>query len=67
MDPHRYRIGETVRFVRTAGNTAFGATPAGNFRVVGLLPDYQGNTLYRVESTSDSQQRVVVENEIFLT
>ena len=66
MDPHRYRVGQTVRFVKIAGNTAFGVTPAGNFRVVGLLPDDQGDNRYRVESIGNRQQRIVVESKIFL-
>ncbi len=64
MDPHRYRVGQTVRFIKVFGSSSRGGTPPGNFRVVGLLPDSQGNNQYRVESTSDSHQRVVVETEI---
>ena len=67
MDSHRYRVGQTVRFVRMVGNTAFGKTPAGTFRIVSLLPDYQGNNQYRVESTSNSRQRIVEESKIFPT
>ena len=66
MDPHRYRVGQTVRFIKTSRSSGVGPAPAGNFRVVRLLPDYQGNNQYRVESTSDGHQRVVIESEIAL-
>lgn len=66
MDTHRYRVGQTVRFVKVSRSSGLGGTPAGSFRVVGLLPDYHGNYQYRVQSTSDGHQRVVVESEIAL-
>ena len=64
MDPHRYCVGQTVRFVKIPRINSRGGTPSGNFEVVSLLPDYQGNNQYRIKSTSDSHQRVVVETEI---
>jgi len=66
MDPHRYRVGQTVRFTKIAPTSRRGGTPSGKFRVIGLLPDYQGINQYRIESTTDSHQRVVVETEIAL-
>jgi hypothetical protein len=66
MDAHRYRVGQTVRFIKASRNSGLGGTPGGNFRVVGLLPDYQGNNQYRLQSISDGHQRVVVESEIAL-
>ena len=64
MDAHRYRVGQTVRFIKTARSNAFGGTPPGNFRIVRLLPDYKGDNQYRVESINDSHQRVAIESEI---
>ena len=64
MDAHRYRVGQTVRFVRTASGRMIGGTPAGDFRVVRLLPASQGTNQYRVESVSDSHNRVALESEI---
>jgi hypothetical protein len=55
-----------VRFTKVSQTSSRGGTPSGNFRVVSLLPDYQGNNQYRIESASDSHQRVVVETEIAL-
>lgn len=66
MDPHRYRVGQTVRFINSSRSGGPGGPITDNFRVVGLLPEYQGNNQYRVESTSDRHQRVVVESEIAL-
>jgi hypothetical protein len=64
MDPHKYRVGQTVRFNKNNGGIALGVAPTGYFRVIGLLPDTQGRNQYRVESTSDGHQRVAVESEI---
>ena len=36
----------------------------GDFRIVALLPEYKGTYQYRVESTNDDHNRVVVESEI---
>ena len=66
MDPHRYQVGQTVRFVKVSRNSGIGGMPAGNFQVVGLLPNYLGNNQYRVQSDNDGHQRVVVESEIAL-
>ena len=66
MVPHRYRLGQTVRFVKVPQNSGLGEVPTGQFQVVGLLPDYQGHNQYRLQSTSDGHQRVVAENEIAL-
>lgn len=64
MELHRFRVGQTVRFVKVALNGAFGGTPPGNFQIVGLLPDTHGRNQYRVQSTSDRHQRVAAEDEI---
>jgi hypothetical protein len=64
MDQHRYRVGQTVKFVRSAHSNVFGGSPPGNFRIVRLLPEYKGDNQYRVESISDSHQRVAIESEI---
>lgn len=66
MDPHQYRVGQTVRFSKNTRGIDLGAAPTGNFRVVGLLPDTQGRNQYRVESVHDGHQRVAVESEIAL-
>ena len=65
MDAHRYRVGQTVHFVKSS-RIGIGAAPGGNFRVVGLLPEYHGNFQYRVKSTNDGHERIVTEGEIVL-
>ena len=64
MDPHMFRVGQTVQFSKRTRKIELGSTPVGNFRVIGLLPESQGRNQYRVESTSDSHQRVANESEI---
>jgi len=66
MDSHIYRVGQTVRFVKTTQSRGIAGSPSGDFKVIGLMPDYQGNNQYRLQSTSDGHQRVVVEAEIAL-
>lgn len=66
MDSHRYRVGQTVRFTKASRGSGLGGTPDGSFRVVSLLPEYHGNYQYRVKSTTDGHERVVVEGEITL-
>ena len=66
MDLYRYRVGQTVRFIMVSRNSGIGGLPAGDFQVVGLLPNYLGNNQYRVQSNSDGHQRVVIESEIAL-
>ena len=65
MDAHRYRVGQTVHFVKSS-RIGVGSAPDGNFRVVSLLPEYHGNYQYRVKSTSDGHERMVTEGEIAL-
>ena len=64
MDPHMFRVGQTVRFNKNTRGIASGVAPTGHFRVIGLLPETQGRNQYRVESTLDGHQRVAVETEI---
>jgi hypothetical protein len=66
IDTHRYRVGQTVRFVKAASGTGIGGTPDGSFEVVRLLPEYLGTYQYRVKSTGDGHERVVGEGEIAL-
>ena len=66
LGSHRYRVGQTVRFIKASRSSGVGGTPDGSFQVVCLLPEYQGNNQYRVKSTGDGHERVVVEGEIAL-
>lgn len=66
MESHRYSVGQTVRFVKVTKSGGIGGSPAGGFRVVGLLPSYEGSNQYRVQSISDGHERIVTEGEIAL-
>ena len=66
MESHRYSVGENVRFVKASQSGGIGGTPAGSFKVVGLLPNYEGSNQYRVQSVTDGHERVVTEGEIAL-
>lgn len=63
METHKYGVGETVRFIQAA-RAGIPKSPSGAFRIIGLLPGYQGRKQYRLESTSDGHQRVAVEFEL---
>lgn len=64
MQSHRYQIGQTVQFVKSARNGGLGRMPDGGFKVVKQLPNYEGNNQYRVKSTADGHERVVIESDI---
>ena len=60
MKPHRYRVGQTVHFDPLYRAT----TPEGMFKVDQLLPPTGASNQYRVTSTRDGHQRVVLESEL---
>ena len=64
MEAHIYRVGQTVRFVRDNDRLCVSDIPMGDFRIVGVLPAYNGMNLYRVASADNRQQFVVTEDEI---
>ncbi|MGB0577507.1 MAG: hypothetical protein ACPGPC_15355 [Alphaproteobacteria bacterium] len=64
MEPHKYHVGQNVRFNKNTVGIATAVAPSGNFRVTGLLPDTQGRNQYRVESVHDGHQRVAVESDL---
>ncbi len=64
MEPHKYHVGQNVRFNKNTGGIAMAVATSGNFRVTGLLPDTQGRNQYRVESVHDGHQRVAVESDL---
>jgi hypothetical protein len=66
MEPHRYRLGQKVRFAKSSRGSGLGGRPDGAFDIVWLLPEYYGTNQYRIKSTSDGHERVVGEGEITL-
>lgn len=63
MTTHRYRVGQTVSYVRVSKSLRPGM-PVGDFAVVALLPDLRGENQYRLRSAVDGHERVAVESEI---
>lgn len=58
--PHRYNIGQTVRFIPGAHERQWG----GDFKVVARLPEERGEFQYRIKSAKDAHERVVRESQI---
>ncbi len=66
---HRYRVGQMVRIVSfsiSARYKSSNAFPREAFEVVRLLPPEHGYCQYRIQSSHDQHERVVVESEISL-
>jgi len=63
MAAHKFKIGQSVRLRPTV--EAHRAA-AGEYRIVRLLPQTDGNMHYRVRSSADEQHEMVVkESELF--
>jgi hypothetical protein len=61
MPYHRYKLGQTVEAPSGGPNAVI---PHGPFVIVRLLPLAGGEPQYRVRSTADGNERVVLESEI---
>jgi hypothetical protein len=60
MKARKYRNGQTVTMTPSRGRS----TPKGQFEIVRLLPLEYGNYQYRIRSTIDGHERVVLESEL---
>jgi hypothetical protein len=58
--PHKYNVGQTVRFVPGAHERSW----AGLYRVEARLPEERGDRQYRIKSMKDAHQRVVLESQL---
>jgi hypothetical protein len=58
---HRFRLGQKVRLTR---DYPYRPTAAGDYQVVGQLPDSKGELRYRIKSTHKPQEIVVKESEL---
>ena len=58
--PHKFKVGQTVRFVPGAHERNWG----GLYRVEARLPEERGDCQYRIKSMKDAHQRVVRESQI---
>ena len=56
----RFRMGQTVRLVRSSLRTA----ADGEFKIVRSLPDDGGETQYRIKSVREPHDRVVKESDL---
>jgi len=63
MAAHKFKIGQSVRLRSTVEARQ---AAAGEYRIVRLLPQTDGNMHYRVRSSADEQHEMVVkESELF--
>jgi hypothetical protein len=60
---HKFKVGQTVDLVQST----FRSAASGSYHIVGLRPAEDGNTLYRIKSSSEAHERVVSENDLILT
>jgi hypothetical protein len=61
---HKYQIGQVLDLLPNRGASS---RKAGECRIVALLP-YEGHAVqYRVQSSSESHQRIVSENDLRLS
>ncbi len=63
MTDHKYKVGQTVRVVRSAKDGAY-PVPGGKFNVTGLLPSDGAENPYRLKSALDGHERGVTENRL---
>jgi hypothetical protein len=61
MPYHRFKLGQTVEIPDGAAPVAI---PRGPYTVVQLLPSAAGELQYRIRSTADGVERVVVESQV---
>jgi hypothetical protein len=61
MSPHKFVIGQTVRFSPDRNQ---GTTARGQFKITRLLPETASVLQYRVTSQVDGHERVVREDQL---
>jgi hypothetical protein len=59
MMPHKFQTGDNVEIVSRRYEK-----PAGPFVVVRQMPSERGMNQYRIRSTTDGRERMVMENEV---
>jgi hypothetical protein len=60
MVAHKYKAGQTVRIIPSGYIT----NARGSFTIVCVLPEEHGVYHYRIKSTVDGHERVVMETEV---
>jgi hypothetical protein len=61
MSDHKFKIGQTISFRRTEGPRS--AAP-GQYQVIGLRPDQDGEPSYRIKSELERHERLARESEL---
>ncbi len=60
-DPHKYKVGQSVRYTSNAMRR-FGANSS--YKIVKLLPPEGDTQQYRIKSSSEAHERIAKENEL---
>ncbi|MCB1485865.1 MAG: hypothetical protein KDJ88_00235 [Bauldia sp.] len=60
MQNHKFSVGQKVKFQ----NRIRGASVPGEYEIVRLLPEEEGQLLYRIKSTLERNERVAAEDQL---
>jgi len=60
MQIHKFSVGEKVKFQ----NRVRGAAVQGEYEIVRLLPEEEGQLLYRIKSDLERNERVAAEDQL---
>ncbi|HZS82247.1 MAG TPA: hypothetical protein VFA50_05220 [Stellaceae bacterium] len=60
MPDHKFKAGQTVRILPSRYITG----AQGSFKIIRLLPAERGMNQYRIKSSVDGHERVVMEHEL---
>jgi hypothetical protein len=61
MEPHKFKVGQTVELLR---NQEQHLRPLGTFEVIRVMPTEHGQRQYRIRSLADGHERVALEAEL---
>jgi hypothetical protein len=62
MAMHKYDLGDRVRF--TPARLDRSAALAGNYRIMRLMPEEEGDLQYRIKSENDAHERCAGESRL---
>jgi hypothetical protein len=58
---HKFKIGEIVNYRPSAGSTR---AVGGTFKVIGFLPEGDGEPIYRLQHVDEERRQIARESEI---
>jgi len=61
MSEHKFKVGQTIGFRSYLGARA--AAP-GQYQILALIPDQDGEPTYRIKSTLEKHERIAREGEL---